>query len=111
MNLRLDTHLQGATRLSVQELAFFKKVIDSIVSEPAGHIDLTAVVALGRELNPPMSATKSQALLDDLCTDLWLVDMNQDRRRNRNNNNSRGEDRERKITLGVRSMLELRIYP
>lgn len=104
--MRLDPHIQSATSLGANELAFFKKLIDMIVEEPAGHVALTDALNAAKEVNPPLTATRAQGLVDQLCKDRWLFDLSE----RRGGGSSRNKE-DRRITLGIRSMLELRGYP
>jgi len=98
VNMKADTHIQTATKLSTNDLALFKKLVDLIVSDEAGCITAAVATTAGKDVAPPFTATRAQALIDQLCRAQWLADLKKER------------NEERKITLGVRSMLELRAY-
>eukprot|EP00026_Physarum_polycephalum_P015612 Phypoly_transcript_16332.p1 GENE.Phypoly_transcript_16332~~Phypoly_transcript_16332.p1 ORF type:complete len:210 (+),score=70.77 Phypoly_transcript_16332:127-756(+) len=88
VNMRLDPHIQAATTLGAGELALFKKLIDMIVEEAAGHVALTDALLAAKEVAPPLTATRAQALVAQLCRERWLFDLSERRNNNNNNNNN-----------------------
>jgi len=93
VNTRQDDTVNAATELNFAQLTFFKKVLEKIVvGDTMGYIRGLDANNLGKSCEPPMSFTKSEEIVENLIKSKWLAKVDEG------------------ITLGVRSMLELRPY-
>lgn len=85
-------HSQVATEFNPNEIAFFKKVLDLIVTSNDGFVSAMTLVNLGTEMEQKMTASVSEALLTKLVEEKWLTEID-------------GE-----FMLGPRSIIELSMY-
>eukprot|EP00794_Sanderia_malayensis_P004662 gene4662-5271_t len=92
VNCHEDEHSKVATDLSANEIAFFKKVLDLIVTSDDGYATSMTLVNVGMELDPKITASSSEALLTKLVEEQWLTEINGD------------------LSLGPRSIIELSMY-
>ncbi|XP_065062340.1 non-structural maintenance of chromosomes element 1 homolog [Rhopilema esculentum] len=92
VNCSEDEHSKLATSFTANEIAFFKRVLESIVSSDDGYLPSMTLVNLGSELDVKISASASESLLTKLVEEKWLTEIDGD------------------FSLGPRTLIELSMY-
>jgi hypothetical protein len=102
VNVRGDDHVKTATSYNASELALFKKIMEQIIAG-GGIVAGTEANNLARTLEPPIPLTRADGIIDRFVADQWLA-------RTTDRDGERDSNATKFLTLGVRSMLELRPY-
>lgn len=92
VNTAEDEHSKMATDFSPNEITFFKKVMDAIVTSTDGTVSSLEAMNIGPDLEKRINITRAEELLRRLVKDQWMSE-------------STGS-----YSLGPRAMLELHPY-
>lgn len=92
VNKAEDEHSKMATDFSPNEIVFFKKVMDLIVTSPDGTVSSMDVINIGPDMDKKINITRAEELVGRLIKDHWMSE-------------SSGS-----YSLGPRAMLELHPY-
>lgn len=92
VNTAEDEHSKMATDYSPNDIAFFKKVMDLIVTSPDGTVSSMDTLNIAPDLEKKMGITHAEKLVEKLVKDNWMSE-------------SSGS-----YSLGPRAMLELHPY-
>lgn len=121
VNTKGEEHVKLATNYTIAELALFRRIMEHIVAEVshgAGVIAGTDATNLGRSLDPPITPSRADSIIERLVADHWLAHVTLTTsgaatapapatHQNQSTGSSRGD---RGYTLGIRAMIELRPY-